>query len=66
MASVVILTCWYLDWYQRIVGVFPIHTMWLVRGECVGDAALGGEPVEFLKFRNHNVLEQKSRDVVIG
>jgi len=37
----------------------------LVRGESVGEAALGREPIEFLSFRNSNVLEQQARDVAI-
>ena len=37
----------------------------LVRGEGVGEAALGWEPVEFLGFGNSNVLQQQARDVAI-
>ena len=37
----------------------------LVRGESVGEAALGQEPIEFLSFPNSNVLEQQARDVAV-
>jgi len=37
----------------------------LVRGESVGEATLGREPVELLGFKNSNVLEQQARDVAI-
>jgi len=35
----------------------------VVRGEGVGEAALGWEPVEFLSFGNSNVFQQQARDV---
>jgi len=38
----------------------------LVRGEGIGEAALGWEPVEFLGIGNSNVFEQQSWDVAIG
>jgi len=36
-----------------------------VRGEGIGEAALGGEPVEFLGLENSNVFEQQAWDVAI-
>jgi len=37
----------------------------LVRGEGVGEAALGWEPVEFLSFGNSNVFQQQAGEVAI-